>query len=197
MYDDPIRLLRQLRGAPLAVLLAMYWTRTRVTARWLATVTGYTDKPVTDALRLLETYNMVVRVQQGWQIAESVQLPLAPGESEKFRSSSSSSKVIDMDPTIEQEQQERKNSDSFAVNYRVLRGYGVREPALSRLAALEHVTADFIHAHVRAVFAEGGSLGTVIHRVEHNWPKPEIRGEVREYKRYTDGFWSSMLSVDD
>jgi hypothetical protein len=193
-YDDPIRLLRQLKGAPLAVLLALYWTRTRVMAEWLATVTGYTDKPVTAALRLLETYGMVVRVQQGWQIADAVQLPLMPGESEKFRSPSSSSTVVIGKHTIEEEEQDRRNSDSYYLNYRTLKGYGVREPALSRLSALEHVTTDFIHAHVRAVMAEHGNLGTAIHRIEHDWPAPEVREEVRGYRRYSESI--QALRVD-
>src|SRR5687768_11062428 len=73
---NPIQLLRQLKGAPLSVLLACYWAGQRVSADWLCTVTGYTDKPVTSALNLLKEYQWVTRVQGGWMIANAEQLPL-------------------------------------------------------------------------------------------------------------------------
>lgn len=168
-FNDPIKLLRQLKGAPLAVLMAMIIVRVRVSADWLSTVTGYTDKPITQALKLLAAYGWIAKVQSGWQISEGVQLPLMPMESEKFRSSSSSSTYLTGVPTIEQEQQVRNNSDSFVANYKVMKMNGIREPALSRLAALGHVTAKFVLAHIKQVKAERGHLGTAIHRIENNW----------------------------
>jgi len=194
--QDPIKLLRQLKGAPLAVLFAMIWTRARVSADWLVTVTGYTDKPVTQALKLLTAYGWITKVQSGWQISKGVQLPLMSTESEKFRSSSSSSTYLTDITTIEQEQQDRKNSDFFAMNYRAMKGYGIREPALSRLSALGHVTPDFINAHVLQVFRERGNLGTAIHRIENEWPAPSVVEDVRLHMRYTDGEFGQYLNRD-
>lgn len=173
-YDDPIKLLRQLKGAPLAVLLAFSWTRARLSADYLVTVTGYTDKPISQALKLLTAYGWITKVQGGWQISAGVQLPLMGEESEKFRSSSSSSSKEVDGICSEEEQESRKNSDSFLRNFRALKGYGIREPALSRLAALEHVNPDFINAHVRQVQIEKGHLGTAIHRIEFAWPIAEV-----------------------
>lgn len=179
IFDDPIKLLRQLKGAPLAVLLAMYWTRARVSADWLVTVTGYTDKPVTQALRVLSAYGWITKVQGGWQLSAGVQLPLGFTESEKFRTSSSSSSKEVGEIYSEDEEENRKNSENFHANFRVLKGYGVREPALSRLAALPHVTVDFIHGHIKQIHRERGNLGTAIHRIEHDWQVLELEEEVK------------------
>ncbi len=194
-FYDPVKLLRQLKGAPLAVLIAMLIVHTRVTAEWLALVTGYSDKPVTQALKLLSAYGWVIKNQGGWQIKEGVQLPLFFGvESEKFRSSSSSSTYLTNGSTIEQEQEVRKNSDFYVANYKAMKVNGIREPALSRLAALEHVTPAFILAHIKQVRSEHGNLGTAIHRIENNWEAPEIAEEVREFERYTSGAFSQYIA---
>ncbi|MBI5297969.1 MAG: hypothetical protein HY869_21035 [Chloroflexi bacterium] len=195
-FDDPIKLLRLLKGAPLAVLLAIYWTRQRVTAEWLATVTGYTDKPVTSALKLLTTYSLITKVQGGWQLSGGAQLPLmaiGSSDSENFRSTSSSLNQGSSLNISDDEEETRKNSDSFRVNYRTLKGYGIREPALSRLSALPHVTEGFIHAHVRQVYREHGHLGTAIHRIEKDWPAPEVVEEKPASSRYS----SSVFFQDE
>lgn len=191
-WNDPIKLLRQLKGAPLAVLLAFSWTRSRLSADYLVTVTGYTDKPVSQALKVLLAYGWIVKVQGGWQIAAGVQLPLISEESEKFRSSSSST-INPGGTTIEQEQEVRKNSDSFHSNYRTMKLHGIREPALSRLSGLEHVTPGFILAHIKQVRQEHGQMGTVIHRVENNWPVSEVVEVIETPIRYTDGIWNNYL----
>lgn len=179
IFDDPIKLLRQLKGAPLAVLLAMYWARARVSADWLVTVTGYTDKPVTQAIKVLSAYGWITKVQGGWQISAGTQLPLGFTESEKIRTSSSSSSKEVGGIYSEDEEENRKNSDKYFSNFRALKGYGVREPALSRLAALPHVTVDFIHAHIKQIHRERGNLGTAIHRIEHDWQVNEVSEEIR------------------
>lgn len=191
--EDPIKLLRQLKGAPLAVLLAFAWTRARLSADYLVTVTGYTDKPVTQALKLLSAYGWIAKVQGGWQISAGVQLPLMSEESELFRPSScSSSKEVEKKYS-EDEQENRKNSEFYLSNFRTLKGYGIREPALSRLAALPHVTPNFINAHVRQVFQEKGNLGTAIHRIENDWLAPEIVETLPAQSRYSGGMFEDVL----
>lgn len=192
-FSDPIKLLRQLKGAPLAVLMAMLIVRSRCSADWLVTVTGYTDKPITQALKLLSAYGWIAKVGGGWQVSAGVQLPLMFSESEKFRSSSSSSTYLTNVSTIEQEQQVRNNSDSFTANYKVMKMNGIREPALSRLSALEHVTPQFILAHIKQVRNECGNLGTAIHRIENNWEMPDVRMDIQEMPRFATGMFSQYL----
>jgi hypothetical protein len=56
-----------------------------------------------------------------------------------------------------------------------LRSAGIGEPARSRLAALPHVTPEYVRAHARHV----RNLGQVIYRIEHEWPAPGEWGEQR------------------
>jgi len=59
-----------------------------------------------------------------------------------------------------------------------MKANGIREPALTRLAGLEHVNPQFILAHIKQVRSERGNLGTAIHRIEHNWEALEVQDDV-------------------
>lgn len=198
-FEDPIKLLRMLKGAPLAVLLACIIAGGVVRADWVTNVTGYTDKTTTAALKLLNAYGFLTKSASGWQISKGVQMPLNWSQSEKFRSSSCSSIQSNILSTIEQEQQGRNNSDleNYHLNYKTLSNCGIREPALSRLAGLDHVTPEYILAHVREVTRLHGNLGTAIHRIENNWAAPEIIELKSGYKRHGDSEFSFILEVDN
>lgn len=60
----------------------------------------------------------------------------------------------------------------FVANRKALLQAGIHDPAASRLAALRHVTPDFINEHVRRVLAEGKQLALAIFRIEHNFTLP-------------------------
>ncbi|MCC6147782.1 MAG: hypothetical protein IT308_09465 [Anaerolineaceae bacterium] len=69
-----MEMLRTLKGPPLAVLIALLSVRQPVQADWLARATGYSDKPVKQALELLAEYGMATRNgRYAWQIADGVQ----------------------------------------------------------------------------------------------------------------------------
>jgi len=75
--DNPLELLRQLKGAPLSIYLACQIARQAVSQNWLCEQTGYTDHAVTRALSYLTGHNYLSRVTGGWMISSSaVQLPL-------------------------------------------------------------------------------------------------------------------------
>jgi hypothetical protein len=197
-FYDPTRLLRELKGAPLSVLLAFVITRTTLSADWLVTQTGYTDKPVTQALKLLTARGWLTKSMGGWRLCEGVQLPLGLSDSENFRLSSSSSLISGATSYQEEQEEDRKNSDSYHANYRVLKNYGIREPACGKLAGLEHVTPEYIHAHIRQARLDKGTLGTAIHRMMHGWEQPEILEDVREYRRYSSpSDWLGSSSVEE
>jgi hypothetical protein len=76
---------------------------------------------------------------------------------------------------LPQEQEEGAESENFgfwkpdpAVKA-ALDAAGIREPKRSQLAGLEHVTPELIEAHVEQAKRDGLSLGTAIHRIQHNW----------------------------
>ncbi len=65
-----IEMLRTLRGAPLAVLIALALTRQPAGAEYLARVTGYSERPTEQALKLLVDYGLAARNGRfAWQIA--------------------------------------------------------------------------------------------------------------------------------
>lgn len=50
---------------------------------------------------------------------------------------------------------------------------GIGEPARSQLAALPHITPDYIAAHVAQAERDGGSLGMAIWRMQKKWRAPK------------------------
>ena len=77
--------LRLLKGCPLSVLYALNAAREQrmgaVGAIWLEYATGYTEKPIMDALNLLESWGQVERVRRcNWALVKNPSmLPLMIG----------------------------------------------------------------------------------------------------------------------
>lgn len=194
--SNPIKLLRLLKGAPLSVLIACNSAKQPVTETWLCDMTGYTDKPVASATRLLKEYGWVTKTRGGWMIANADQLPLTlpilpevRNNSESRNNSDSSSSSIDLINLInnQEEEQTRKNSD-FQANLVALLTGGIREPKASVLAALEHVTPEYIQAHLQQARRDGNAIGTAVYRIENAWDKPEIKEFRDPVNRFDSAF---------
>jgi hypothetical protein len=182
-YENPIKLLRMLKGAPLSVLLAVTWSGQAVTNGWLASVTGYTDKTVASALILLKEYDMITNTRSGWMIAKGTQLKLGfSGNSDTFvqlsrnNSDSSSSLIKESVEIYSEEQQEESEkfriNPLFESNLVACLTSKIREPKASILADLPHVTPEYIYAHTQTARLEGNLIGTAIYRIENNWDQP-------------------------
>lgn len=75
--DNPIRMVRELKGAPLSILFALSIVHVRVSQAWLEGVTGYTDKPISSALSYLEEVGLADHTSSGWKLTgKAKQLPL-------------------------------------------------------------------------------------------------------------------------
>ena len=76
--ENPIRMVRELKGAPLSIFIALGMVRQRVNLEWLVEVTGYTDKPLRTGLRYLREVGLVDENRSGWQLVKenAKQLPL-------------------------------------------------------------------------------------------------------------------------
>lgn len=71
MSDFSVRLVKELKGAPLSVWMALVFARgVPANQNWLARNTGYTDKPIHQALAYLSEHGFVTRVEAGWVISE-------------------------------------------------------------------------------------------------------------------------------
>ena len=77
-YDNPIRMVRELKGAPLSIIMVLSMVQQRVTQEYLERSTGYTDKPVSQALAYLQEIGLADHTRSGWQLIKSdrIQLPL-------------------------------------------------------------------------------------------------------------------------
>ena len=186
----PIHQIRELRGSPITILLAIILLeqsgQVPVTAQLLKDVTGYKDHTITDSLRLLTLpeRQMLTRVRGGWRLAMAFQIPLLL-ENRDIRenrvirefppSSCSSSKNLLVNPDSEEQEEEIieireiRDSDAFRANYKTAVELGIRDPKASQLAALPHVTPEYIQAHIDQVNDQDLPIGTAIYRIMHKW----------------------------
>jgi len=67
--ENPIRLLCELKGAKLSIVIALGLVSQRVSQEWLERATGYTDKTVSQALAYLEEYGFTTHTNAGWQLS--------------------------------------------------------------------------------------------------------------------------------
>lgn len=78
MFENPVRLVKELKGAPLSVLMALFFAGgIGVTQEWIERNTGYSDKPVSKALAYLQEHQFVIKTKSGWMLSDGArQLPL-------------------------------------------------------------------------------------------------------------------------
>src|SRR4030042_2669794 len=76
--ENPIRMVRELKGAPLSILMVLSLVHQRVTQEYLERATGYTDKPVSQALAYMQEIGLADHNNTGWQLIQQnvMQLPL-------------------------------------------------------------------------------------------------------------------------
>jgi len=76
MPEFSLRLVRELKGAPLSVWMALMFAGSLpVNQAWLERSTGYSDKPIRQALYYLFEHGFVIRVEGGWIISDKTQNP--------------------------------------------------------------------------------------------------------------------------
>lgn len=72
-----VEVVRALKGAPLSILVLLGLVGAPVSNEWLAAHSGYSDKPVAQALMYLREHGYVTLTTRGWQLAGGArQLPL-------------------------------------------------------------------------------------------------------------------------
>lgn len=80
-FDNPLRMVRELKGAPLSIVWVLFYAKQRVSQEFLERSTGYSDKPVSQALAYLEEIGLVNHTRSGWALIQDNQnqlpLPLA------------------------------------------------------------------------------------------------------------------------
>lgn len=105
---------RALKGAPLSILTVIALNPGGVSQEFLERNTGYTDKPVSQALAWLRENQIITKSSNGWRLAEGFQLPLPiqPDETSRKNSDSINNDSESDSLTPESSLKSRKNSDS-------------------------------------------------------------------------------------
>lgn len=177
-----LSLIRELRGSPLTVLVAIMLLeksgQVPATAQLLKDTTGYGDHTLTDSLRALTspTRQIVVRVAGGWKLASGFQLPLEI----QNRDIRGFETVNAVNVVMVEEVKHLENNINSRDENREIRGFliaaGIMEPKASKLARLPWMTKEYIAAHVKAIKYETWEkpAGMLIHRLENQYPMPTI-----------------------
>lgn len=157
------RMVRELKGAPLACFTLLALESAPVSNEWLCMMSGYTDKPVAQALKLLSSaeYQLAKRSRGGWVLDEN-------SKSRNNSVPTTTTLLINTDLNTQVVVATRKNSASmFEANLEACKSAHIGEPSASNLSDLLHVTPDFIKAHAESL-QPGETTGLAITRIIGN-----------------------------
>lgn len=179
-----LSLIRELRGSPITVLVAMILLEQSgqipITAQLLKDCTGYGDHTLTDSLRALTSpaRQIVVRVSGGWRLASGFQLPLEIQSQNREKRGFEAVNVNNV--VMVGTEQEKANNNINSTENREIRGFlnsiGIYEPKAGQLAALEWMTMEYVQTHAQAIKFEKweSPTGMLIHRLQNNHPTPQV-----------------------
>ena len=185
---DPIVILRSIKGAPITCLIALLLAREPVGLGWLMRATGYTDKPITRALNVLQQLDFVTHKggYNPWQInPQSLQVLVEnlPSLTENCRKISVNLHTA----TAALNNQEIKEIKAAAVEsltpskirqisdvHKLLYAIEVGEPIASTLAKQDYMTPSYVAGHVLKAKAEKNSTALLIHRLKFADPAPRL-----------------------
>lgn len=171
---------RGLKGAPLSVLVVLMLVRQPVGAEYLARMTGYTFKPVNQALLLLKDFGLVAQINRyTWQIGDASQLMLSWNNS--------TSDLITTTTTIEESEAMGVvvvpgELEKFQVE-RLLNENGIKGKTAKRLAGMAHMTESYARAHLTQLGKI--DLALLIYKMQCGDPAPA--GPEDENKKYISG----------
>jgi hypothetical protein len=163
--NNPLRMVHDLKGAPLSIIVVMKILRRPVMELELIQYCGYDKGTITKALRKLTDpflFGIVARVRGGWSLAENVQLPLSWGEiASKSGDSPLFSTTTTIKELIKRDTEDSSSRTTKSGNFPLLENASPEErerwAALKKcgifynrmtaaLIKLEHVTPEYIAA---------------------------------------------------
>jgi len=195
-FEDPLGNLRQVKGAPLSILVALRFAHQPVQAKWLASVTGYSPNIITSSLVLLKEMQEVDcdASRSSWKLNDGVrQLPLTPQLDQPDRINRDpappppSSSLIGREPLIIDESERKKEEEAIpdrvnrdpelVVIKDLLYDRGIGEPMLSKITAMEHVTVKYVLAHTTRAMLDGDPINILVHRLRANDKQPKTNDQ--------------------
>jgi len=195
-----IKDIRALKGAALSIVILGLLDQQPHRAEWFERMSGYTDKPISKALKYLSEISYMLKVPAGWMIATDQQLRLrekSRNNSEKIEKvgiiprksrnnsenlpPSSSSRYINtnnkeiLDLTTTTRDQKSRNNSDFEKKLKTCFELGIKNPKASMIAEMDEITEEEIRQHVEDA---NGAVGLAIYRIEHGW-KPKARKKAK------------------
>jgi len=191
--QTPFTTLRLLKGTPITILLALWLKQAPVDQRWISATLGYDTKTVRKTLDFLEASGYVERANyRQWQLPGGqlmlpgfyeVLSPVVTAERGKSPLSAPTTTTIPIpsstqDAVVAVEEAAPSGRISLftpdpAVT-QALRSAGIGEPTRSRLAQLDHVTLEYVKAHVAKARRDHIPTGLLVHRIRSNDLQPTI-----------------------
>lgn len=199
MLINPIGTLRQLKGAPLSVLIALTIVKPRlVSSSWLAGCTGYAHDAVTSATWYLKELGYVDcdSHRTNWRLVGDVQqLPLpvsmleqAPKNPDAEKPQPDPAYLLKLCLNGKEDLTEVSSSsfnapdaekphpsNSIETCRNLLLDAGIKDPTATDLCKLEHVSYPYLDSHITKAKHDNISIGLLIHRIRSSDPKPDIQ----------------------
>jgi len=172
-FENPIKLLRELKGCPLSVLLALSIVKQPVNAGWLENVTGYSDKPISKALELLVEFGYIAKISgQKWQIGINVQMPLMieNRNNSDFQATTTALTRLEGSEVIEGKTAVISLKVGINTIIEMLGHVGIGEPVRSELAKKDYITEEYLKYHIKKWMNEKKSIGLLIYRLRNHDP---------------------------
>jgi predicted transcriptional regulator len=197
--DEPLALLRQLKGSPLSVLIALKLVHQPVGERFLIQVTGYSQNMVRNALGYLNECNLAQRNGRygAWILCDGVrQLPLMAemlesGESindSPDPSATATTAIVETPKSMgkKQQQQKRESLNDSPANavLEELHAQGIMGRKALQLSQLAWMTIPYIQAHAIKAKEENISTGLLICRMSDHDPIDIKSKEELEREKY-------------
>jgi hypothetical protein len=206
-FENRMTFILSEKGVPASVLLALFRTRHPMTRQELQRWTGCDEDAIMLAISTLLDMGWISDSSDRggpWSIAPGRQLPAGaqgqpdenpdPGQAGLIALPESSAG----NPVAPGRVDDDREDPRFVNNLYALYDAGVREPTAGRLAGLPHVNPEYIVAHINAANAQGFTLGTAIHRIEHAWPIPHTKQSLSvddKISRFMSQQWHSNGST--
>lgn len=193
-YDNPLALLRMLKGCPLSLVMAMVIAHQPVGRAWLVQVTGYSQNVVQQGLEYLEQIGIAARNRryEGWHLSAGAKaLPLVYDFLDAVENESEShlmtlapstatttcySRVNDQEAAAETGESindSPANHSSYALNLAALHDAGIKGKTAADLARLAHVTPRYVRSHAKFAEDRGESTGLLVTRIRDGDPEPK------------------------
>ncbi len=178
MHINPLATLRQLKGAPLSVLIALTIAKPRqVSSTWLMGCTGYSGDNITAATWYLKEFGYIDcdSHRSNWRLAEKgvqqLPLPLSMLEPEPKSPDPIKPEPEDPYPNFANPEEDK----DFFRRLRLLHENGIKDPTATELCKLPYASYAYLDAHIQQAKLDRIQTRLLIHRIREKDDQPKTQ----------------------